>query len=294
MFPTSYLERTPFVSLLPYLDQNPLAVEIENTVPPMDGEGNNSYQPWRTTIDTLLCPSDDAEEQGNDNSHADTNYAMCWGDTPEGGGKEWTGPDQGKLRGVWVYSRTRGGIGMTFASVRDGTVNTMMFGEVGRASSGRRFQGGLIRGVAGANDNGTSPTVCIDAATNPNRPGIYVDNPAYPYRAVRGDSWVDAQPAESGFNAILPPNGPSCHYGTENYHVRQDNGGFMTAGSYHGGGVHVGMVDGSTQFISDAIDAGTPDSGGNLPGHTGTGPSPYGTWGALSTRDGGEVFNGAF
>lgn len=43
-------------------------------------------------------------------------------------------------------------------------------------------------------------------------------------------------------------------------------------------------ADGAVRFIGDSIDAGDP----NLPDRP-TGPSPYGVWGALGSRAGGEV-----
>jgi hypothetical protein len=45
------------------------------------------------------------------------------------------------------------------------------------------------------------------------------------------------------------------------------------------------MADGAVRFISENIDTGNlaaPDVRGN-------GPSPYGVWGALGTRQGGEA-----
>ncbi len=61
-------------------------------------------------------------------------------------------------------------------------------------------------------------------------------------------------------------------------------GGMYTAASQHTGGVNAAMADGSVRFISDSIDAGNQ----GLP-QVLSGPSPYGVWGALGSRDGGEV-----
>jgi hypothetical protein len=47
--------------------------------------------------------------------------------------------------------------------------------------------------------------------------------------------------------------------------------------------VFVGLADGSVRFIDETIDTG------NLSlKHPGSGPSPYGVWGALGSRAGGE------
>ena len=60
----------------------------------------------------------------------------------------------------------------------------------------------------------------------------------------------------------------------------------VIAGSHHAGGVQVTLVDGSVKFISETIDNGDLDE----PNVT-SGKSPYGTWGALGTRGGGETVN---
>ncbi|MEM9703291.1 MAG: H-X9-DG-CTERM domain-containing protein, partial [Planctomycetota bacterium] len=62
----------------------------------------------------------------------------------------------------------------------------------------------------------------------------------------------------------------------------------VTAGSYHTGGAQFVMGDGSVQFISETVDTGFLTDVANNANVT-RGPSPYGTWGALGTRSGGEV-----
>ena len=58
----------------------------------------------------------------------------------------------------------------------------------------------------------------------------------------------------------------------------------MSANSYHPGGVNVLRADGSVSFISETIDTG------NLAAASVTnGASPYGLWGALGSKNGGEV-----
>jgi prepilin-type processing-associated H-X9-DG protein len=86
-----------------------------------------------------------------------------------------------------------------------------------------------------------------------------------------------------GFNTILPPNGPSC---TEH---RAGFPGYFTAQSFHSGGVNVALADGSVRFISETIDTGNLSAP-----HTGSGPSPYGVWGALGSKAGGEVVSLAY
>lgn len=86
--------------------------------------------------------------------------------------------------------------------------------------------------------------------------------------------WAMGGPHYTGFNTIIPPNGPSCSDAT----VNNLGGGSVlcTAQSRHPGGVNVLLADGSVRFVSETI---------NSVG----GPSGFGTWGALGTRAGGEV-----
>lgn len=60
-------------------------------------------------------------------------------------------------------------------------------------------------------------------------------------------------------------------------------GGALSAGSYHPGGVNVLLMDGSVRFVSETIDTGNTA----LPPVTG-GFSPYGVWGSMGSRAGGE------
>jgi len=81
---------------------------------------------------------------------------------------------------------------------------------------------------------------------------------------------------------VLPPNSPSCLF-TSNYL----GAGIISATSYHPGGVNTLFADGSVQFTSETVDAGQP----GVPEVVG-GPSPYGVWGAMGSKSGGETKGG--
>jgi prepilin-type processing-associated H-X9-DG protein len=93
---------------------------------------------------------------------------------------------------------------------------------------------------------------------------------------------MDGQVENVGFNTVLGPNSPSCvsgnNPGSDSQHA------VLSASSQHPGGVQVLMVDGSVRFVTNTINTGNPSVKPSL----GL-PSPYGVWGALGTRAGGEV-----
>ena len=112
---------------------------------------------------------------------------------------------------------------------------------------------------------------------DPQNPGFYVA--AVDEFHDRGDRWHSGLTTYTGFVTVLPPNGPSCMESSNN-----DGDVLASAGSYHAGGVQGVLADGSVRFFADTIDTGNTAAASVL-----SGKSPYGVWGALGTRDGGET-----
>ena len=95
-------------------------------------------------------------------------------------------------------------------------------------------------------------------------------------------TYCDGQPENVAFHTVLPPNGPSCNSdGNGNSDAAVS---VLSASSEHTGGVQVLLCDGSARFVSENIDTGNLGVATNLGAS-----SPYGVWGALGTRAGGEV-----
>ncbi|MFH5804608.1 DUF1559 domain-containing protein [Alienimonas sp. DA493] len=271
------------VGLMPYMDQTAVWNQITR---PIDDDGDGTvdwnayganpwttgYPPWRFQAASLLCPSDGAPVRGI----GDTNYALNWGDNPSGAGD----PDRPEARGMGIRGDCIG-----IQDVRDGTVNTILIGEIGRGIQGdREFRRGYADDVPGLNHSATGyedlSELCIEQVTEAGNPGFY--DPNYYYNGsgeMRGTRWADAGMVFTQFLTIIAPNGPSCVRNGVDW-----ENGVMTGGSFHTGGMQVAMVDGSVTFISETINNGNIDAGAVTSGR-----SPYGVWGALGTSIGGEV-----
>jgi prepilin-type processing-associated H-X9-DG protein len=58
-----------------------------------------------------------------------------------------------------------------------------------------------------------------------------------------------------------------------------------SASSYHTAGVNISLADGSVQFVSETIDAGSLT---NTTTPVTSGTSPFGVWGAIGSINGDE------
>lgn len=90
------------------------------------------------------------------------------------------------------------------------------------------------------------------------------------------------------FNTFMRPNGAVCTFGnsggTSDWHAQT-----VPPRSKHPGGVHVAFADGAVAFLSETIDNGAADSLSNQGVGGPSGISQAGVWGALGSRNGGEV-----
>ncbi|MFH5802862.1 DUF1559 domain-containing protein [Alienimonas sp. DA493] len=296
---------SPLVGLLPYLDQTALWGQVSKPLTITTGSGAtattasflafgnpnangasytnysetaNTYPPWRTQITSLLCPSDPAAAPIG-NEIGETNYGYCMGDSTRTNTN-----NMSVARGMWVSARALG-----LRDARDGTVNTIIYGEIGRPAPGREWQGGYVNSTT--RNVFVDPAACLTAATDANNPGFYPNPTVSPFtnfQPRRGDAWNSAEGQFGGFNAVLAPNGPSCgHDDTSRSANPSAEGYILSAGSYHTGIVQVVMADGSVKSISETINAATAGVTATAPPTSGK--SPYGIWGALATRAGGEV-----
>ena len=260
-----------YIGLLPFMEQQPMYDQImagDASNPPGGPAGWSGWAVWNQAPEGLRCPS------GNYSGTPDStnNYMFSVGDQID------NNRDRSDLRGVFAYRR-----GIKFAQIVDGTSNTIAMSEHLRANFGlgSNSQPKIQVGLVGNLDPRTNPGACLNTHTN----GIY--NDVASTKGYFGTRWTDGQTERVGFTTVTPPNGPSCFEGAN---VNADAAHSVIApSSNHPGGVMAVFCDGSVHFISDTIDTGNLASVAAWKGTGGdSGPSPFGVWGALGSKDGGE------
>ena len=306
------------VQILPYIEQ---AALYENLVRGLTGGvrwGSNAAEtpaPWYSygedmlygaRLNALLCPSDPeartvpiANAMGQTGRYSQpSSYRGSGGDVRRiMGGRIWFGSWTNDDRVEMDYPNWRGAFtrqdialfGME--GIEDGTSNTVLLSESAIFPYGSQNHSHMVAkyGCAGGVPRQTdSPLVCqqrnIGGQLDPMYPAIVApgntsDNEM---TASLGRRWGDAATVMTLFFTILPPNTHTCVSGNE----VNDWAALSSASGYHPVGVNVAYADGSCRFVSEAIHVGdlsviaTVDE---------TGPSHYGIWGALGSRNGGET-----
>jgi prepilin-type N-terminal cleavage/methylation domain-containing protein len=233
--------------------------------------------PYVDPVTVLLCPSDSSTLPTVPNAGASpTNYRACFGDESRlATNNQYTGI---VFRGIfgWGYGEI-----IDMAGISDGTSNTVIFSEAVRSPARDVAEQKILGGISGIGSNYDAAGfmyTCMQNQANGLINGT-VGN------SRQGDKWADSYEASTCnmFYTILPPNSPSCYNtGTSDPYQRV----ITSASSYHPGGVNTALADGTVRFISETIETTPPTS--TQVGYPLSVPSPYGVWGALGTRNGGE------
>jgi hypothetical protein len=302
-----------FVWLLPYLEQQKLFEQAATGTGGLafmpNAMGNNTFAPWRRWLSEFVCPSDAAASmQGRwsatwANNRGPGGYAANRGDwhagqyhtasptshtapTAYNGSRAGFSGNPSTFRGMFGVNT-----GLKFKDITDGLSFTIAYAE-------RRIYRGEPRKVPDAiwsnSNNYATPNPCWTPSVLASKVenGEFVGAGAVKYGWDYNHSgWACGLPFNHALVTAVPPNGPSCEFvGSPSW-----GGGLFTASSFHLGGVFAVMGDGAVRFVTDNVDAG--DQSASAGGATNTipaaaqvnAPSPYGVWGAMGTRCGGET-----
>jgi prepilin-type N-terminal cleavage/methylation domain-containing protein len=237
--------------------------------------------------DVLLCPSDAA---GRINVVANstmgrTNYRANRGDliVPK---------NDGSRRGVFYYWRWSNDVNNDAnanpmpraATITDGLSQTVMLSEAGIGISGSRD---VRSGLAAAVTFGASPSAPSDCLSQSDGFTITSPDVTTATNGNKGQMWVDEHPANTCFFTVQPPNTVSCTASVGTASLTNNTNGCVSASSFHESGVTIAMCDGSVRFINNNIDTGNLSA--TRPNKSSQSPTVYGVWGAIGTKDCGEI-----
>jgi hypothetical protein len=234
----------------------------------------------------LVCPSDpglhwkakepssEMYDSGDGTAAASASYHISSGDTVFD--RDSTVPSG---RGPFSKAQWLG-----FESITDGTSNTVMMSEhrISRSKSMHVLDANRV--YVEMSDHATRFMVCLETEGSgrmyKNEEEVEEGEEGANSSNVDcqiGRNWASASITSSSFCTIMPPNSPTC---SDN--ITRES--YRGATSYHFGGVQVLRCDASVQFVTDTVDAGDLTQAPPT-----SGASPYGIWGAMGSRDGGEA-----
>lgn len=242
---------SPQAQILPYLEQETLESRIDYGSAPVtvavDGgptySGAQNYAVATTVVATFQCPSDAAAGRVPGCVYGATNYAAN-----TGSGTAAAGSLQG-AEGVFFL-----GSAVRIEEIRDGTSHTAAFSE-------RPLGPGTLAATPDSELAGYiwELPVGIDPS-----PGACNSSTSGVWNPDRGAKWMLGNYGNTLYNHYYPPNARQCDCMNN-----PQQKAYMTARSFHPGGVELLFCDGSVRFVPNSVDLAV--------------------WRALATRAEGEL-----
>ncbi len=266
--------------LLPYIEQGNLYNALNWNVPVINDGGapGNGYGPYANSTVTIsriagfLCPSDTPPNWTLGSASAPlpqyrapgNNYFASLGSSLEFTSRQTGGPPNGPFSYIGEIGKN-----VRLSDIRDGTSNTIGFGEW-RIGDGNTnfysipsdiiFIGSLPAGTA--RNNGTlsmpNPTLVANFPAWVQSCDAALTTGRVNHTSALGEAWIFDIAGVSFGNTLLPPNPktPNCDSSTVASNTLQ-NPGLWGLASYHPGGANVVLLDGSVRFIKDSVSSPT-------------------------------------
>jgi len=265
-----------FIAILPYMEEQAI---YDRIVPVKLSNANNGSAAWGTQLQNILCPSDSPPDKSIIVSGAalgQTNYVWSHGDKYDNlNVDEKVAPTTIGMRGLFGLNSA-----VKMSEITDGLSNTLALSECTRPSGSGS---GAAANGSDANYSvyGNNPSSCLSDYQN----GTWRQTAQINHRNRSvGTRWNQGLPSITGFNTVLPPNKGVC-----NQFAAPDMG-ILPPRSRHAGGVMATFADGAVKFIAENIDYGDLTKTLSTANTSPPWPqSPYGVWGALGSRSGGET-----
>ena len=260
--PSQWMSWSAQSMLLPYLDQQQVYDQCNFNYAAQEGPyGNvcNSTAADRR-LAVFICPSDPKNNTNNKN-----NYFASMGACTNTVTRNPAG-----IFGNWYGARPR--------DIADGLSKTTLFVERLRgnnranAAVDSNYRGNSMNGVTGRPGGARRINVFFDEpavlASIQNCEDQWETNDKH--KGHTGRHWSSGRAGQSLLNTVITPNASwgGARYGCPN--CGMDNSDFINASSAHGGGINVGLADGSVTWVGDSVD--------------------YRLWWAMGTKDGGDNF----
>jgi prepilin-type N-terminal cleavage/methylation domain-containing protein/prepilin-type processing-associated H-X9-DG protein len=232
---------SPFVFMLPYLDQSPLFNSFNLTQPRafVPGSTDVNDSAYATRLRVFVCPSDTM-------SLATLGPCTYGGNLGTGVGK-WLRPDNGPFASSLIDPK------IIDALVRDGLANTVAVSEFCRTQGPSTPRNRHAVFTIGAYDASQFDSMITDCSA------VNIDKQPMT-SPFRGFCWAFGGIHNSLYDHNIPPNSPACacQGGTLS--------GVWTASSNHPGGVNCAHLDGHVSFIEDTISMSTWRAMGTMSG----------------------------